>query len=470
MGVTRSRPLGRRITSVTACAGLLVVASPVVAQGVRGWAGTTVQAVDVRRFGPVDGCLQGPGCYQPLADRLSVVGTQDVSLTAWGFGVQGLSATVYLRGRAGLGDGAVWPRSDDHFDAILAYAQWSRSGGTVRLGRQEIRSGLGFASFDGLSAAWRFGGLRVEGFGGRSLARGLRDPADEARRGIEDFLPDQGVYLFGGSAAVRTGLSTLTGRYQREILADRSGLASERAAVDGTTSLSLVRVTGGVDWDIGIGRVGKAHLTASRPLRSGRWLLSATARRYVPYFSLSTIWGFFEPVAYHEAVARVAWSATPRLGVRLGGGWRQYGDADVVAVLRPLEDTGWRAEAGVSWTVSPTWGAEGRSSVEWGPGGFLSSLDATARWTPTSALSVGLSAMSLQQIEQFRVGDGRAFGAGVNASADVTSRLTVVGGVSVLRHTARDDGIESPWNQRRLWTSVRLALGEDPGLSARRRR
>ena len=133
----------------------------------------------------------------------------------------------------------------------------------------------------------------------------------EVIEGIEDFLPDQGVYLFGGAAGLRFGRGTANVRYQREILADRSGLASERASVDGSTAISKVRLVGGMDWDFGRAQAGKGHLTASLPV-GPRWLLSATARRYVPYFSLSTIRGFFEPVPYHEATARASRMSTRR--------------------------------------------------------------------------------------------------------------------------------------------------------------
>jgi len=449
----------------------VVVPRDAFAQGLRGWAGTTVQAVDLRPFQLTStGCPSTATCYVQGDDVTSVVGTQDLSVTAWGFGLQGLSATLHARGRTGFGSETPWPRTGDNFDALLAYLQLARGAWTLRAGRQEIRSGLGFSSFDGGSAAWRRGSLTVEGYGGRSLARGLRDPANEALRGIEDFLPDQSIYLWGGSSRVRLRTASATLRYQREILSDRSGLASERASLDMTAALPRVRFTGGVDWDFGRAQLGKGHFTALAPLAEGRWTVAASLRRYVPYFSLSTIWGFFEPVAYTEVRARVGWSPGTRLGVWMAGARRSYGDAEATVVLRPLEDTGWRGEAGATWILSTGWRVDGRYEVEWVPGGFLSSADASLSWSPIERVSLALTGMSLQQIEQFRVGDGRARGVGLSVNADVTGRLSASGGASVLRHTAADGGAGSPWNQSRAWTSLRVRVGDDPGLANRRGR
>jgi hypothetical protein len=416
------------------------------------------------------GCVEAEPCYLPLGEQVSMIGTQDVSLTAWGFGVEGLSATTYLRGRTGFGSDFVWPRSEDHFDALLAYVQWIRNGWTVRLGRQEVRSGLGFSSFDGGSAGVRLGSFELEGYGGRSLARGLRDPAYQALEGIEDFLPDKNVYLFGGAAHARFRMASATLRYQRELLADRSGLAAERASFDGTATLPRVRLTGGIDWDFGRQTFGKGHLTASAPFGGGRWMLALSGQRYMPYFSLSTIWGFFEPVAYHEVMGRLSWSALSSLGLWVSGGWRKYGDTETTVILEPLEDTGWRADAGAAWSVASAWTVDGNYRLEWGPGGFLSSGDGALRWSPSDRYSVALTGTTFQQIEEYRLGDGRAYGAGLTFDAGLTRRISLSGGGSLIRHTVEGDGVESPWNQARGWSTLRITLGRDAGRANRLRR
>ena len=444
---------------------------PVDAQGFRGWAGTTVQAVELR---PVTlttvGCVGAGQCVASLEEEVAVTGTQDLNLTAWGFGVRGLSVSVFLRGRGRLGTGAAWPRTGDHFDALFAHARYVRGGWTVRLGRQESRSGLGFSSFDGVSTTWRRGGLESEVYGGRSLARGLRDPVNEALRGIEDFVPDQGIYLWGGAMRGRYRTASLALRYQREILADRSGLASERASLDGSTTWSWARLTGGLDYDFGRGQPGKGHVSVTSPLGGGRWQLAATARRYVPYFSLSTIWGFFEPVAWHEIQGRLGWSPTRTAGLWVTGGRRSYGDTETTVVLQPLEDTGWRGGLGGRWSPGERWTLSGAYDVEWGPGAFLQSADGTLGWRPGERLMVSASATTFQQIEQFRLGDGRAWGGGVSMDAGLTERLALSAGVSLLRLSTGGASGSTPWNQSRAWSSLRWELGSDPGLANRGRR
>lgn len=470
---------------------LLVPSSPAEAQGVRGWVGSTIQSVEVRPLGvdtvplsavtftetgqgtslgrPVD-CSHGDFCtrYKVLPEVRATVGTQDLSLTAWGFGVQGLSFTTLLRARTDMGSDFAWPRANDDFDALLGYAQLTRGPVRVRVGRQEVRSGLGFSAFDGGSLAVTLGDVRLESYGGRSMARGLREPSNDALRGIEAFLPDQSVYLVGAAARMRVLGTSLTGRYHREILADRSGLASERTSLDFSTVVPGARINGSLDYDMGFGHVGKSHLTVSVPLAEGRVVLETTARRYMPYFDLSTIWGFFEPVAYSEVEARVGWSPGSKFATWLSGGRREYEDANTTAVVDLLTDDGWRANAGMQWRPHDQWRIEGSYRLEWGPGASLTSGDLAARYSPSDRLSVTASGMTFQQIEEFRVGEGRAVGGGLSFDLGVSGRARLAGGVSVLRHRNKGGVQESPWNQTRAWTGLRIEVGDDPGLTARR--
>ena len=123
----------------------------------------------------------------------------------------------------------------------------------------------------------------------------------------------------------------------------------------------------------------------SAPLERGRWLVELSGLRYRPYFDLSTLWGFFEPVSYSEVMMRVGWSPTSSLGAWVSGGWRTYGNTNTTVILEPLRDTGWRADAGARWQLGPQWAVDGRYELEWGPGGFLNSGDASVHYTPSSA-------------------------------------------------------------------------------------
>ena len=474
---------------------LLLPAGHLGAQSVRGWARSTVRYVQMRPLDRdtidideareiADGfyvyegtpvtCTPGLHCIlyrmQPV-DHV-VHGTQDLRLTAWGLGVQGLSATVLLRGRTDLAGDFTWPRSDDPFDAFLAYGELARSGFRIRLGRQEMRSGLGTSAFDGASARWApLERLRVEAYGGRSLARGLREPRHEVLQGLQKFVPDQEAYLAGGAveADLFRGTAVVL-RYQREIWADRSGLISERASLDArSVALSPVRLDASADYDFAFGRVGKAHLTARLPIRPLRMGLEATLRRYVPYFELHTIWGFFDPVAYHEARLRANWSPSSAFALWLAGGRRVYGDTHTTTFLTslaPLEGDAWRVSAGATWRPVPAWAVDGRYQLEWANGAFLSSGDVSVRWEPHPRVRLSATGTALQQFEEYRLGEGTTVGGGGSASVRLTSRLHLDGGVSVYRRLTEDRLYEvgEDWSQTRGWTSLRVDLGRDPGM------
>lgn len=423
------------------------------AQGYRGWTSTNLQLVELKPIG--------------LAKEQTFAATQDLALTAWGLGIEGLSVTGLVRARARAGGDVLWPRSDDEFDALLGYAQLQRGPLRVRAGRQEVRSGLGFAAFDGGSVAYTLGAWRGEAYGGRSLARALREPATDELRGLDDFFEDRSVILLGGSVAGRFRGASGTVRYHREILSDRSSLVGERASVDVAATLPRVRLRGSLDYDFSFQQIGKSLLTASVPLRDGRWLIEVSGQRYVPYFDLSTLWGFFEPVSYHEVVGRLGWSPGAELGLWVSGGWRTYSETDTEIILEPMRDTGWRADAGARWWAAPDLLVAGTYELEWGPGGFLNSGDVSVRYSVTERLAASLGGLTFQKIEEYRLGEGRAVGGRVAVDFDWNDRATVSAGGSIIRHRDGGNIYTSPWNQGRAWMSLRFDIGEDPGLANR---
>src|SRR5690606_25639915 len=104
--------------------------------------------------------------------------------------------------------------------------------------------------------------------------------------------------------------TNIAARYQREIWWDRSALVSERASFDvGSSVLAPLQLQVGLDYDFAFDRIGKANLNVSAPVGDGRVMLEARASRYVPYFELWTIWGYFNPVGYHQIEGRAAWRA-----------------------------------------------------------------------------------------------------------------------------------------------------------------
>ncbi len=477
-----------------ALAATLGVVRPLAAQGYRGWLQSTARYVELRPIrqdtvdfelvtGQPDGslsfdgfpvtCVTGVNCtyYRPVAVQGTVALTEDLGFTAWGLGLRGLSVTGLLRARARAGGELIWPRQDDAFDALLAYAQLRRGALRVRLGRMENTSGLGFSSFDGGSVAAVAGPLRLEAFAGRSLARGLREPISDALRGIEDFVPDDDAYLYGTSLqVVLPRASSIALRYQREVFTDPAVLLSERASLDLRTSgLRPLRINGSVDYDVAWKRVGKAHITLQYLPSDASFILELTGRRYVPYFDLSTIWGFFSPVGYHGAEVRGSWALGSGLGLWVAGGLRRYQDASATVVFSPLEDDAWRASGGGNWQVSRAWRLGGSYRIEWGNGAFLNTGDLAVRWAPDKRLNLTGSLTAFQQIEEFRVGENVAWGSGASGSLEVFPGTRLEGGFSLYLHRPENRAVDRDFNQFRAWSSVRIEIGSDPGLRRRGR-
>lgn len=454
------------------------------AQNVRGWVTSTVRYAELRplradtvslgeaseRTNPQ--CVPGVGCISwiPAPVEHAATATQDLAITGWGFGVEGLSVTVLARGRARLGGGLVWPRSEDRFDLLSGYAQLNRGSVRMRLGRQETLSGLGFAAFDGADVLAVLPlGVRLQAYGGRSLARGLREPRDEALRGLQDFLPDRSAYLMGGALSFRAGPATSGEfRYQREIWSDRRGLISERGSLDlRTTRLAPAAVSGSLDYDVGMGRVGKGMLQVRFPLAEWNAAVEATARRYLPYFELYTIWGFFSPVAYHEAEVRGSWEGET-LGLWTTGSYRAYEDTGEGGFLVAPASRGWRLGGGGHWSPAPGVNFQGQYGVEIVPGAFLSSADVSLRLRLHPRATITATGTGFQQIEEFRLGDGRTLGIGLAADVLLSERMQFNAGAGAYRVTGGRPGESLDWSQLRGWSTLRVELGRDPGLSGRR--
>jgi hypothetical protein len=476
-------------TALMLGAALLAVAGSVQGQAVRGTATTNMRYIELRPITqdtvapdlvevapdgsttyngiPVT-CVPNVGCvyYRSLDVQHAVLATQDVALTSWGWGVQGLSFTALLRGRAELGGDLAWPRANDPFDAILAYGELNRGDFRGRLGRQRTSSTLGMTGYDGANIV--YDGLDVvsiEAYGGRSLMRGLAEPRSEALRPVQEFAVDTlTTYLLGASVRYEPVRGTRVGlRYQREIWESRAGLVSERASLDFSTSqLRPLMFDGAVDYDFAFGRIGKAHATVRAP---AWWdiTLEATARRHLPYFELNTIWGFFSPVGYHEAEGRATWRPDPSLSVWASAGWRRYEEANATVIFRPLEQQGTRYHIGANWRATPDIGADASYRMERGFGAFVSSGDASVFWQANRRIELALDATAFQQIEQFRVGEGVVLGGGASANIQLADRIALAGGATVYRQTFENRPGMADWNQFRAWTTLRAGFGRDPG-------
>jgi hypothetical protein len=403
--------------------------------------------------------------YRPADVKHALTSTHDLSVTTWGLGVEGVSATLLLRARTDGGN-FTWPRSDDTFDAILAYADFARERYRVRLGRQRTSSGLGFYSFDGVDARFEATSiLGVEGYAGRSLARALEQPRNSALLPIESFIPDEEVWLFGGVAELNAAGHSLALRYQRELWGDRAALVSERASLDFSTHvLRPLQVEGAADYDVAFGRLGKAHLAVRLPIDGGRFNAGLSGRRYLPFFELWTIWGVFSPVAYHEAEIEGSWSATPWLGVAASAGLRKYEDTDAPVFEGDPEDHArffmLRARANATSKLV----LDGEVRWDNGFGAYLGSAELSASWQALEQLRLGLYGTAFQQILEFRVGEAAVLGIGSTLDYDLNDQIGISAGGTLYRQNYDNRPSALDWNQKRAWVSLAWHFGRDPGM------
>ena len=431
------------------------------AQQVRVRSTTTARYIQLRPL-----ALDSAGAWTAGAVTEAVPLAEDVELSAWGFGVQGLRAYGLLRLRADVGSELVWPRYGDHFDALAAYLELERTRWRLRLGRQQHASGLGLYGFDGGAVTWRpVPNVRLEGYGGRGLARGYNDPVNSSAILTQDpLIPDRGTLLVGFSAWAAPGAQSFaSATYQREILNDLSGLVSERVALDAQTTVGRrLTLAGSSDFDLGTGAVGKARLGATT------WLphsasLGLALFRYRPTFDLTTIWGVFAPQAHRGTSV----SATlPPLGaVTLNAGWtlRVYEDiTETTPFLRDVGTTTHDFSVGGAWSHQAV-SVRGSYTFITGYGGQESAGDvrvaldgADDRWL------VGLNLAAFQNNEYFRVARGTVLGFGADGRYDVTDRLTVGARLMQYIHTGTT-GMDAPdWSQTRALLQVDWIMGANP--------
>jgi hypothetical protein len=482
---------GRLTAGALAAALLAGAAAPLAAQDGRGSLRSTTRYVELRplrrdtvpraqvtalpdgtfRFEGLAASCDAVRCEVLRAGPLQhgVLATLDAGYTAWGLGVQGLSATVLARGRTRLGGEFEPPQSDESFEAILGYAELARGAYRLRAGRQRELTGLGFSGFDGVdvlyepSRRWR-----AQLYGGRGLAQGVQQSYVRAFRGLDeaDFVRGRNAVLLGGEVGVEMqGGSTAALQWQAKLWSDRGGYLSDRAQlVARTPALRPFELSGAAEYDIGLGRLGSAHASARYPMPGRGLLLEATARRHLPFFEYWTIWGMFSPVAWQEVELRGAWQPPRRFAVWGAGAYRRYDDHDTQTFLRPLETRSLRAAVGGDWQARPELRFDGSLRMEGPVGAFTFSGDAALDWRVSEGVAVRVQGVVLEQLEEFRLG-GTVLAGGL-AGVDVRLRPDLRAGVGFeLYRQAQSERPGGPdWTQRRAWFSMNMDIGRDPGL------
>ncbi len=404
------------------------------------------------------------GAYEALPVAYAAPVTQDVEVSAWGLGVEGLRGYALMRGRAALGSELVWPRYGDHFDLLAAYLELQRQTWRLRLGRQQRASALGWYAFDGLTAGWQpVSALRIEGYGGRGLARATLQPYNSpALLALDPLHPDQGTILLGAAlSATPFARSSFSAIYQREVLSDRSGLVSERAAVDRRVGIgSFLTLSGSADADLAEQWIGKASVSAAVRL-SRSTFISLEAFRYRPTLDLTTIWGAFVPESNNGYTASLQLAAASDLSFSGAFTYRRWqplsaGSPFLVDVPDNQKEVTLGAHARRGALA-----LDGSYHLELGYGGDQSGGDVSVAWAPQDGWRAGLSGTAFKQTDMVRVTGGTVFGVGANIRTPLGHRLGLSADVTryFQRRLAGTTGVD--WNQTRASLTFDWTMGAD---------
>ena len=390
---------------------------------------------------------------------------QDLDITAWGFG-QGLSFRSELRGRTAAGDGELWPQASQRFDAISVYIEAVRGFGRARVGRQWVTSPLGLYNFDGADyTSPRFHGLSAEVYGGSSLITGLNRPTDQdALAPVEDLPPTSRGILIGAAAQYRPSASgALKVQYQREIRADRTSLYSERIAATTEFGLGPTTWTGQLTHDLATGESNELSASVRAPVLR-LFNAALTARHYLPFFDLWTIWGAFSPVGFNEFAGDLRWGASNgMLSLGASGAYRSYENAHTGLTTLPLRSDGWRLGASAMVHPVSAFTIDGRYHIDVGFGASGSDGDLALQWAPSDRYSLAVHGTAFQTIDEFQVGEGRVYGGGGEGAVQLIPAVRLVGDVFVYRHNAHDQPQMVDWNQTRASIRLEWSIGREPG-------
>lgn len=491
-----------RVTArgAAACLGLLLAsgfggtlgpsASPALeAQSLRISGTTVARYVEVRPFEP-DSVpaeeLEGSGLLRQAADGRvmrcegdefcwgmqpgptvsSIPATQDLEVSAWGFG-EGVRLFAQFRGRTGWGGNPdLWPRADDAFDVLAAYGEVDRGRFRVRLGRQWQTSGLGFYNFDGAAVRVRpFTGVQVEGYAGRSLVRGLNEPrTGEALEAVEELAPREPGVLLGFKGRYRpTSRLTVSALYHRDMRRDRGGLYSELARADAVYRFDGGSLEGSVEADVATRRLNEARIRFRSPPIGG-FAFRSHVRRYRPYFELWTIWGAFSPVGFDEGRLEVVlpWREG-RVIARGHGTYRSYEDTGRGgAGLGDFRSGAWGLGAEAEWRPVNRWRFEGGYRFEVGFGATRSEGRMAAVRSLGDRGSLSLHGLAFQRLYEFRLDEGSVVGLGTRAILRLSDRARLVGGISAYRHLDAGDAPGMDWTQVRGNLQLRWTVGSEP--------
>ncbi|UCC71159.1 MAG: hypothetical protein JSV86_12275 [Gemmatimonadota bacterium] len=395
----------------------------------------------------------------------------DLDMNVFALGVEGLRFYASTRFRGALGANAekFWPRTEDNFDLLAAYAELNRPSYRLRLGRDYQSSGLGYYGYDGGSILYRYRPVRLEleAYGGWGLERGLPERVTSgALKSLGDYQPLDDNYLFGfrGSVGPVKGFSA-EAIYQREIETDRSGISSDRLGFEAryTTPNRKWLIDAHADYDLAAGWWGKAGAKLGYQAND-MFYLEGRLFRYRPVFSLQSIWVAFSPTPYTGWGFALGVNPGYGLTIRAEVDRRQYGDTEAEVPYFTTTDRTWRTGAWARWQPRGKWDVEGGYWLNWGFGAGMSAGDLKFNYYPRSDLQIGARFSASQQIWEFRIGENFIYGLGVDARWQ-TPAGTLWALIEGYKHDRSKDAAQTDWTQLRAVFGISYYLGSEPGRS-----
>ena len=468
---------------------LAAVSAPVAAQSYRVRMDASSQAVSFRGLVadsiPATQVVSGPGgalqtpdghavrcgagdwCHYFRAGPalLGVPVTTSASLVMWGLGVEGLTLRATGRLLADLGADRVWPGTEPAAQLIEGYVEYRRAELLGRAGRLLVTSRLEPIGFDGASvrSRWDRASLDVGAYGGWGLGQAAALPVSSpALNPLDEWRPRERQIVAGAEAAWLHRFADARAEYRREIDPVDNSFVSERTALSVVARAAAFRVAGGVDYNLAEGRFGTADVTLSW-LRQ-RVALTAGARRYVPYFSLWTLWGAFSPVPYSAVNASAEYRVSDRLSVSGRGERYEYADAEVTtALVSGLRDRGWRGSIRATATSGPRWTMHANAGIERGPGASGRFFDGAVAFTPAARFAFDLYGGTLARPLELRYYDATSRWIGARGEWRLgTQERLWADAAFVDDQRERPDAGGSSLSQVRLRAGMTLDFGSNP--------
>jgi len=409
-------------------------------------------------------CSGGTYCYytRPGDVLRGVPLSTTGSVILWGLGVPGL--TIHATGRlvADVGPDDVWPATEPTGQLIEGYVEYRRPSVIARGGRLLLASRLEPLGFDGASVGgrWRNGSIELTGYGGWGLGRAAVVPiTSPALNPLDEFRPVKRQIVAGAEAAWRSRIYDARVEYRREIDPQDHNIVSERTALSVGAQIAPFHVTGSVDYNIAEADLGSADLTLT--YIQPRFSITGGARRYRPFFSLWSLFSAFSPVPYNAVNASADFKASQRLTLHGRGELYRYESAEVSTALVPdLEDRGWRASGGGTFTLNQQWSADGNLGFEHGPGASARYADAAVRWAPNAQYTFDVHGGALDRPLELRFYDASSLWVGARGERQFGTQYRLWAETQLV-HDERDrpDASSSSLSQFRIRTGVSASFG-----------